>query len=101
KEMTEDEWNAGWAKSLAVMFNGQTLDAVNEMGQPVTDDTFLILLNSADNTVVYTLPESVHNKGWQLVLDTSNLQEPFKTGTMNGSFDVHGRSLVLMKEASE
>jgi glycogen operon protein len=101
KEMDEGAWNAGWAKSLAVMFNGQTLDSVNEMGQPVTDDTFLILLNSSENTVVYSLPTSVHDKGWELVLNTSNLEEPFKTGTVSGTFDVHERSLVLMKEASE
>ncbi len=101
KEMDEGAWNDGWAKSLASMFNGQTLNVVNEMGQPVTDDTFLVLLNSAENTVVYTLPESVHQKGWHLVLDTSNLQDPFKWATLNGSFDVHGRSLVLMKEATK
>jgi len=99
QEMDEGAWNAGWAKSLAVMFNGQTLGATNEMGQPVTDDTFLILLNSAENTVVYTLPTSVHGKGWELVLDTSNLREPFRAANMNGTFDVQARSLVLMKES--
>ncbi|MGZ4788146.1 MAG: glycogen debranching protein GlgX [Terriglobales bacterium] len=101
REMGEDAWNAGWAKSLAVMFNGQTLDTVNEMGQPVTDDTFLILLNSSENTVTYTLPASVHDKGWQMVLDTSDLQQPFKSGTVNGTFDVQSRSLVVMKEVSD
>ena len=101
QEMDEGAWNAGWARSLAIMFNGQTLDSVNEMGQPVTDDTFLILLNSAENTVTYTLPPSVHHMGWELVLDTSNLQEPFGSATMNGTFDVQPRSLVVMKEAAE
>jgi isoamylase len=101
QEMDEAAWSAGWAKSLAVMFNGQTLDTINEMGQAITDDTFLILLNSHCEPVTYSLPASVHDKGWELVLDTSNLQEPFKSATMNGKLEVQSRSLVVMKEASE
>ncbi|HET9697499.1 MAG TPA: glycogen debranching protein GlgX, partial [Terriglobales bacterium] len=73
QEMTEEEWNAGWVKSLGVMFNGQTLDQVNEMGQPLVDDTFLVLLNSSHESVRYTVPDGPHAHGWEQVLDTNDL----------------------------
>jgi hypothetical protein len=35
--MTEQEWKAGWMRGLALMLNGETLDLVDEPGQPITD----------------------------------------------------------------
>jgi isoamylase len=101
QEMTEEEWNAGWVRSLAVMFNGKTLDSVDEMGQPVIDDSFLVLLNSSHERVNYTLPPGPHDHGWEKVLDTSDLEDPFKSGEMNGSLDVNPRSVLLLRERSE
>jgi isoamylase len=101
QEMTEEEWNAGWVRSLAWMLNGQTLDAVNEMGQPVKDDTFLVLLNSSHEKVSYRLPDGPHGHGWQMVLDTSDLEEPFKSGELGASVELAARSLVLLCEEDE
>jgi isoamylase len=101
QEMTEDEWNAGWVRSLAVMFNGQTLNSVDEMGRTITDDTFLILLNSSHEGVTYTLPTGPHGHHWQMVFDTSDLTTPFKSGEMNGSREVYARSVVLLRERDE
>ena len=35
QEMTQEQWNTGWMRSLAVMFNGTTLDDADEMGEPL------------------------------------------------------------------
>jgi isoamylase len=101
QEMTEEEWNAGWVKSLAVMFNGQTLDVVDEMGQPVKDDTFLILLNSSHEKVTYTLPEGPHGRGWQKVLDTSDAEQPFTSADLDENVELGPRTLVVLKEEAE
>jgi glycogen operon protein len=101
QEMTDEEWNAGWVKSLGVMYNGKTLDSVDEMGQPVLDDSFLVLLNSSHEGVTYTLPSGPHEQGWEKVLDTSELEDPFKGGETNGSLEVYPRSVVLLRERNE
>ena len=101
QEMTEEEWNAGWVKSLAVMLNGQTLDQVNEMGQRVSDDTFLVLLNSSHEGVTYTLPEGPHEHGWAMVLDSSDLDEPFKEQQVKDQLQLNPRSVVLLREVSK
>ena len=101
QEMTEEEWNAGWVKSLGVMFNGKTLDTINEMGQPVEDDSFLVLLNSSHEGVTYTLPTGPHEHGWEKVLDTNDLEQPFKSEKCNGTLEVFPRSVVLLRERNE
>jgi glycogen operon protein len=100
-EMSEEEWNAGWIRSIAVLFNGETLGCVDEMGRPLIDDTFLILLNSYHEAVSYKLPPSPHNRGWRNVLDTSNLECPFSNGPVETAPEIAGRSLRLMRESRQ
>jgi len=98
-EMTEDEWNSKWIRSIGLMFNGETLNVVDDvMGRPVIDDTFLILINSYHEGVEFTIPKSPHDLGWIAVLDTANAEEPFKDEIVNSSRILTGRSLVLLKE---
>jgi glycogen operon protein len=101
-EMTEEEWNAGWIRSVAVLFNGETLDAVDETGQPLTDDTFLILINSYHDAVAFTLPPTPHQRSWHNVLDTANLEQPFSDGPAEEkSPSIGGRSLRLLRESRQ
>ena len=98
QEMTQEQWNTGWMRSLAVLFNGSTLDDTDDMGEPLKDDSFLILLNSYAEKVTYTLPPSPHGRGWKLLMNTDDLENPFEGQTMDGSLDVAGRSVVLLRE---
>jgi isoamylase len=99
-EMTEDEWNSHWIRSLGLMFNGETLNVVDDvMGRPVIDDTFLILFNSYHEGVEFTIPKSPHDRGWISVLDTAE-EDPFKEEPINSSHILTGRSLMLLKELS-
>jgi glycogen operon protein len=101
-EMTEEEWNAGWIRSVAVLFNGETLDAVDETGQPLTDDTFLILINSYHDAVAFTLPPTPHQRSWHNVVDTANLEQPFSEGPAEEkSPSIGGRSLRLLRESRQ
>jgi glycogen operon protein len=98
-EMTEEEWNAGWIRSIAVIINGETLGAVDAMGKPLIDDTFLILVNSYHEPVGYTLPAAPNNRGWRNMLDTSNLKTPFSNGPVEQTPELAGRSLRLLRES--
>ena len=97
-EMKQEQWDTGWMRSLAIMYNGNTLDQVDEMGQPIADDSFLILVNSYHECVTYTLPQSPRGRGWTLIMDTHDLEHPFKSKKMQNQMDVQGRSLALLTE---
>ncbi len=101
QEMTQEQWNTGWMRSLAVMLNGQTLGQLDQMGDPIADDTFLLMLNSFGDCVTYTLPQSPRNRGWKLLMDTNDLENPFGEKLLDGNLDVAGRSVVILRELTE
>ncbi len=101
QEMTEEQWNTGWMRSLAVMLNGSTLAQLDETGEPIADDTFLVMLNSYADGVTYTLPQSPRNRGWKLLMNTHDLDNPFGEKLLHSSLGVAGRSVVVLRELTE
>jgi isoamylase len=70
-EMTQDEWHAGWVRCIGLLLNGQTLDDVNAVGEPIVDDTFLILFNPHHEPIRFVLPPPRQGVAWDLCFDTS------------------------------
>ena len=66
------------------------LGEMDDMGEPITDDSFLILLNSYGENVTYTLPQSPQDRGWKLLMNTQDLENPFGERLMDGVLDVGG-----------
>jgi isoamylase len=73
-EMSHQDWAEPVANSIAVYLNGDALGAVDEQGEPVSDDTFLLLLNARDKPVDFTLPGPDWGPSWTTVLDTATGQ---------------------------
>ena len=76
-EVSDQVWNESWSKSICLMYNGKTLNTIDDDGQKVVDDSFLILINAADQGVEFTLPEPPAKNPWRQVLDTENIEDPF------------------------
>jgi isoamylase len=70
KEMTEADWRAGYAKSVAVFLNGAAINEPDPRGDPVTDTKFLLLFNAGEDPVTFTLPEMQLGGDWEVVIDT-------------------------------
>ena len=96
--MTEEQWNTGWMRSLAVMLNGSTLGQMDETGEPITDDTFLVMLNSYADCVTYTLPQSPRNRGWKLLMNTLIWMTRSAKSFLMAALDVAGRSVAVLRE---
>ncbi len=69
-EMSPADWQAGFAKSLAVYFNGEALPDPDPRGRRITDDTFLLLFNAHHDQVVFQLPGPQWAAAWVRELDT-------------------------------
>ena len=55
-EMSEADWNRGFAKSITVFLNGDQIEGTNEKGQRVTDDSFLVLFNAHYEELAFSVP---------------------------------------------
>ncbi len=92
-EFPDDDWNAKWKRSLAYLFNGKTLGVADDEGNPVNDDSFLIMVNAAPEGVEFTLPASPSHAKWKQILDTQNIDDPFATEELGDKVILGGRSM--------
>jgi len=71
EEMTEDDWEAGFAKSLTVFLNGEAISEPDQRGQRVRDGSFLLLFNASEQDLEFTVPSARYGQIWEKVLDTA------------------------------
>jgi glycogen operon protein len=105
KPMEEDDWQATFAKSLAVFLNGDEIQALDPRGETVRDSSFYVLFNAHHEPLSFRLPEDRFGKRWRRVLDTgvapeATLASPeAATEELDAASDieVEPRSLVLLE----
>jgi glycogen operon protein len=99
--MSDENWQSGFAKSLGIFLNGESLPNPNRRGEPVTDDSFYLLLNAHHEPIDFRLPGLAWGKAWVEELDTTNgwPDQPrrFEAG---GTISVTERSLVVIRRES-
>ncbi len=100
-EPSDEMWSSPWNKSIGVMFNGKTMGVSDEEGNPVVDDSFLILVNAADSGVEYILPEPPNKTPWRQVLDTENIDDPFYEIEEHDKVIVGGRAVRVYSDGGE
>jgi isoamylase len=71
-EMSEEEWKQESARCLGLFLAGDGLDEVDEHNEPISDDSFLVLMNASHESVSFRLPALQQEGTWISVLDTSN-----------------------------
>jgi glycogen operon protein len=96
--MPEDAWNTEWTRSMAVMLNGKTLQVADEEGNPLVDDSFLIMVNASHEGVEFTLPAYPNGSPWRQVMDTENIDDPFKSVSVGAKVIVGGRSMMVFSD---
>ncbi|MGH9037886.1 MAG: glycogen debranching enzyme, partial [Acidimicrobiia bacterium] len=72
-EMSDEDWNSGFAKSLAVFLNGSAIPDPDPRGDRITDDSFLVCFNGHHEQLHFKVPDGKFGERWAVVLDTDNL----------------------------
>jgi glycogen operon protein len=100
RRMTQRDWQRGDAHTLGVFLNGQELASRSPRGEPLVDDSFLLLFNSHFEPVTFTLPTRRFGRGWLRVLSTA---EPEKVEDeivlARGAVDMADRAMLLLRQA--
>jgi glycogen operon protein len=97
KEMTDATWHAPHARCLGAMLVGDAIAEVDERGEPIHDDTLLILSNAGESSVAFTLPAVQPGQAWELVLDTNGGGLVPGTGVADPTYALGGRSLAVLR----
>ncbi len=70
--MTDDDWHAGYARSLGVFLNGEGIPERDPLGERIVDDSFLLLFNAHHQPVPFTLPGEAYGRAWEVAVDTAD-----------------------------
>jgi isoamylase len=71
-QMTEEDWDSGFGRSIAVFLNGQGIPDRDSRGQRVVDDSFFLAFSAHDEAIDFRLPRTEYGKRWRVVIDTLN-----------------------------
>lgn len=96
--MTEEHWNTGFAKSLAIYLNGSHLSLTGPLGEQIIDDNFYIIFNADAGPLQYILPAEKYGDSWIEVINTTR-NEITPEGTVFNPGDVvtaEGHSVILL-----
>jgi glycogen operon protein len=97
--MTEEQWNSGYAKSVAVFLNGHELPDPGPRSERITDDSFLLIFNASELQLEFTMPGEPWGLNWTVALDTNDpdLEEDAIELHAGSTYAVESRSMVVMR----
>ena len=98
--MSDNHWNETLAKSLGIFLSGDKLNTKNEHGEKIEDDTFYVMFNSDQASVIFTLPDKKWSETWYKILDTYDgfIDANCRNYKLSAGevIEVKGRSVVLL-----
>jgi isoamylase len=69
-EMSDEEWDNSYARSLALHMAGYSEYQYDSEGRPEIDDDFLMLFNAHHEKIPFTIPEGPSDTRWEAIVDT-------------------------------
>ncbi|HEX2224326.1 MAG TPA: glycogen debranching protein GlgX, partial [Thermoanaerobaculia bacterium] len=70
-DMSEEDWQQGFVKSLGVFLNGEAIPTPDARGERIVDDRFYLLFNAHGEPARFRLPARPEwGEAWTKVLDT-------------------------------
>ena len=98
-EMTDDEWNSPFVRCLGMLLSGDTIDVQTFEGEPIRDNSFLLLINAHHEPLQFVLPGQKEVE-WQLLLDTASVdgfcREP-QNFVSGDEVEIPERATMLLK----
>jgi isoamylase len=101
REMSRRDWRAGERRVLGVFLNGEEIPSPSPTGDPVIDDSFVLLVNGGHEPSRFRLPARRFGNRWRQVVSTADPEAPEGANTWPGRAEVplEARSILLLRRA--
>ncbi len=103
REMSEEDWRIGFAKSLAVLIDGRApADSGGKAKRAAAaDDCFFIMFNAHYEQLAFRLPAPDWGREWVRILDTGQALpgEDRRSHRAGESVPIYARSLIVLRRA--
>src|SRR5262249_38701445 len=97
-EMTQQDWDSGFAKSLAVFLNGEAITEAGSRGERIHGASFYLVFNAHWEPLDFVLPERHWGAAWTAVLDTADPNVTGRAPVEHGEkITVRERALLVLR----
>jgi glycogen operon protein len=102
RAMTRKDWERGDASAIGAFLNGAEIMAETREGEPVVDDSFLVIFNAWQDSLTFRLPPVRFGRRWALELSTADpaLEPGSWEVPVRAEVEVEGRSLLLLRRVA-
>jgi glycogen operon protein len=100
EQMTDDDWQAGYARTVGVFLNGKAIPTPDERGQTIVDDSFYLLFNAHSDALPFKLPTCPWGDRWEKVIDTNEPVPDLREHDLWNAGDevqVQSHSLIVLR----
>ena len=97
-EMTDQQWAEDLSRTVQVLLDGNGISVPDMRGEPILDDTFLVVFHANPEPRTLKLPGAAYGAAWRRVFDTERGFAPDGAGEVvaaGAELDVLGRSMWL------
>ena len=98
--MTDDDWEVGYARSLAVFLNGEAITTRGPRGERIIDSSFLMFFNAAPDPISFIVPEGLGGDTWEVELDTAFDSDRGLTLSNHDTLEVAPWAVVVLRRLS-
>ena len=68
--MTDSDWDTGFGRAVGVLLEGRAITEPGPRGEPLVDDSFLVLFNAHHGAIRWSLPDLAEGESYSRVIDT-------------------------------
>src|SRR3954451_15433643 len=97
QEMTEDDWESGFGRSISMYLNGDGIPDRDHRGQRVVDGSFLLCFSAHDEAIDFTVPREEDGASWAVVIDTMTATAEEHVVKPGDTISVGPRALVVLE----
>jgi glycogen operon protein len=91
----------GATHTVTVFLDGEGIPEPDALGEPIVDDSFLLLFNPRLETVSFTVPAQTYSNSWEIVVDTADplLAAPDRQGSVKpgDTIDVDAQAVLVLR----
>jgi glycogen operon protein len=98
KNMEPVDWEkGGWMRTLGMLLKGDAPEIRDREGCHITDDDFMLVINSHFEPVEFKLPQDIAAWDWKVAVDTSRPELPIEEEPVqNATFKIEARSFMVL-----